>query len=456
MTPFRSLVVIVILFLTTGCTAEDAPHISVVVVVVDTLRADHLGTYGYARRTSPHLDRWAEQGRLFEHAQSTAPWTLPGFGSLYTGLLPTRHGAGMQELGSQPTLSKNRMYGSVLPIAEHLRARGMRTGAVVNNPFLGPAFSLDRGFEVYDHVPGGNTKSRRANIVVDRALALIDRWTDEPFFLVVHLFDPHMDYDAPSPFRGTFTSGLDTTLSLPITDPHGLRARASSLTVPDRNFVTAAYDEEVAFVDEQVGRLLQSLEGRGVLEHSLVVLTSDHGEELFEHGSVEHGHDMWQEMLHVPLLFWGPDVLPGREPGTVSLVDVAPTILEWLGVAAFPDADGISLWPNLSADVPIPQRTLYAERVLYGPARSAIFDWPFKVVVDGGFVPVHAYDLDADPHEEADLRSGADDRVSELAGQWRTLHQMLENERPEEPLEADETAHDPDTLERLRSLGYVR
>ena len=284
-------------------------------------------------------------------------------------------------------------------------------------------------------------------------LALVDQWMGDPFFLVVHFFDPHLDYDAPPPFRGAFSGAIDSQMSLPISSP-GLRERVATMPDVDKNFITAAYDEEVAFMDEQLGRLLDELATRGVLDDTLVVFTSDHGEELFEHGGFEHGHDMWQELLHIPLVFWGPDVVPGREAGPVSLVDLAPTILDWLGMEPLPSTDGISLWPNLSSGIPIPERTLYAQHVFNGPSRSAILRWPLKVVVDAEFRPIRVIDLDADPDENSpDELTDWPTPITTLAQQFLKLTRGVNaGQKPQnEELELDE-----ETLERLRSLGYVR
>ena len=438
------------LLLVVGCSSAQRPHTSVVVVVVDTLRADHLGAYGYQRQTSPNLDRWSEKGRLFERALSTSSWTMPSFGSLYTGLIPLRHGGGILQANS-----RTRPRRSVIPIAEHLKTSGIRTGAVVNNPYLGRVFGLDRGFMVYDHVAGDNKNSRRADEMVDRALALVDQWLDESFFLLVHFFDPHLDYDAPPPFRGSFSGAYESRLSLPVSSLGVSRDRATTLPTADKDFVVAAYDEEVAFMDEQFGRLLEALESKGVLDTTLVVFTSDHGEEFFEHGRFEHGHEMWQELLHIPLVFWGPDVTPGREPGPVSLVDVAPTILEWLGVEPLSSTDGISLWPNLQSERRIPERTLYAQRVLSGPPRSAIFRWPVKVVADASFQPIRAIDLDADPLERNDWSATDSADVSTLVRQHLTLTREVAVDYPTMPQD-DAPELDEETLERLRSLGYIR
>ena len=327
------------------------PTGSVILVVVDTLRADHLGLYGYDRPTSPNLDAWAKDGRVFDHAYAPSPWTLPSFASIYTGRWPLIHQGGRAGVrapdGSPTSLAP---VERVPMVAEHLQAAGVLTMATVTNGFLDPAYGMARGFDVYDvdtdYSLGGY---RPAADMVRRALELVDDADGQPFFLVVHLMDPHQNYDAPPPFRGTWTGDIASDLTLPIRNYNG-RSRLEDLLPEDREFVIAAYDEEIAYVDAQLGVLRNGLADRGVLETSLVIFTADHGEELFEHGGYEHGHALWQELLHVPLVVWGPGIEPGREPTPVSLVDIAPTVLD--GMASWPRrcrSMASPSWPTLVA-----------------------------------------------------------------------------------------------------------
>lgn len=449
----------------TGCGSDPAVELDpgsthpdqgpVIVVVADTLRADHLGLYGYTRPTSPHLDAWAEEGRVYERAFATAPWTLPSFGSLYTGRWPMRHRAGvMKEEDWLGRSVPNRLSSDTPTLAEILRDRGFATGAVMNNPYLDPSFGVARGFEVYDHVPGDNQDIRRADAMVARAFELIDQWGDRPFFLVLHLFDPHMDYDPPAPVRGTFSAEYATQFSLPVTELGQFRRREFDLSAADIEFVRAAYDEEILFVDQQLAELRLGLEDRGLHGDALVVLTSDHGEELFDHDGFEHGHAMWQELVNVPFVVWGPDVQPGRELAPVSLVDVMPTILEWVGVESATDLDGLSLWDNLTAQKPVADRTLLMESPLYGRPHTGLVRWPFKMIVDAHDIPVSIVDLDQDPLERANVLDShptvADEMTAELHAHRRTAARA----RVEAP---DEAATPSDEiLERLKSLGYVR
>lgn len=434
----------------TGC-SERQPARSAIIVVVDTLRADHLGTYGYGRPTSPLLDAYAREGRVFERAYSTSTWTLPSLASLYTGRFPATHRAGMSSFELPNAIAANRLGPELPTLAEAFAARGFSTAAVVNNPLLEPAFGLNRGFQTYDHPHSTGRPNRRADEVVDRTLELLDRWRGRSFLLVLHFVDPHLDYDAPAPFGGQFSAAYASRLTRPVGDLNALRPRLSHLSDVDRDFIKAAYDEEIAFVDQQLGRLRAGLAQRGLLERSLVVLTADHGEEFFEHGGFEHGHAMWEEIVRVPLIIWGPGVRAGRESSPVSLVDVMPTLLEWIGVPSAVDLDGVSLWPNLATGATISQRTLLTDGILYGTSETAIQRWPLKVVVGEQLRPLRATDLAVDPQERHNLLETQSNVADPLVSELRRHLTRATAPKPYLP-----PGLDPSVLDRLRSLGYIR
>ena len=435
----------------TACSGREQPR-SAIIIVIDALRADHLGTYGYQRPTSPYLDEWAREGRVFERAYSTSTWTLPSLASLHTGQFPSKHRAGMSGFDVPDAIALNRLSAGVPTLAEAFAARGFTTGAAVNNPLLEPAFGLDRGFQTYDHPGDSGRAARRADEMVDRAVALLDRWRDRSFFLLLHFIDPHMDYDAPPPFGGRFSAGYGSRLSRPVGDLNGLRQRRDELTDNDREFIKAAYDEEIAFVDQQLGRLRSVLATRGILDRSLLLVTADHGEELFEHGGFEHGHAMWEEVLRVPLIIWGPGVRAGREASPVSLADVTPTLLEWMGVSPPVVLDGVSLWPNLTTGAAMGSRTLLAEGKIYGRAESMMLRWPLKVVVDEQLRPQRVTDLSVDPGEHRNLLDTLPEAADPLIAEFRArLAAITPNVTTQQP-----KGLDPGVLERLRSLGYIR
>jgi arylsulfatase A-like enzyme len=437
-------------WLAVGC--RPAPPVSgpAVLIAVDTLRPDHLGYYGYDLPTSPQLDAWMGSGRVYERAFATSSWTLPSVASMFTGQLQARHGAGKRtRRGGKRSFT--RLDAGVPTLAEIFREHGYATGAIVANAALAPVFGLERGFDTYDYVPATTRHTRRADATVRRALAWIDQLEGRPFFLMIHFFDPHMSYDAPPPHRGRFSAGHRSKLALPVTDLAKIRTGAPALDEGDRRFIAAAYDEEIAFVDQQLGILLAGLERRGVLERGIISLTSDHGEEFFEHGGFEHGHAMWQEVLLLPLVFWGRGVTPGRESAPVSLVDLAPTFLEASGIVPPEELEGVSLWRNLSEAAEVPARTLYAEGHLYGPKQKTAIRWPYKVVWNPRTKERQLWNLERDPGENADTTAADADLADELA------EALLAHLRAARERRGDTTAPELDatTRESLRALGYV-
>lgn len=429
-----------------GC--RHAPAQGIVLIVVDTLRADHLGLYGYARPTSPALDRHARRAVVFERAWASSPWTLPSMATLLTGQWPSRHGAGSR-LRESDFEQVRRLADGTPTLAERLRSAGYATGAVVNNGFLAPGAGLERGFSTYDHRPASNFTHRRADRSVDAALAWLDAHSQERFFLLVHLFDPHLAYDAPPPVRGRFTSAFPIPRLRP-GRPQDVRARLASLDAGQRAGLVAAYDEEVAFVDEQLERLFASLETRGLWSRALIVLTADHGEEFFDHGGFEHGHTVYEELLHVPLLVWAPGVAARRETTPVSLADVAPTLLEAQALAASPSSDGASLWPLITRGQALPPRALLAEGTLHLPERRALLRWPLKLSSDESSGRRQLFDLSVDPRERVDLAGARPRDVQRLAYELEV--------RLREAGAASHGTHvpvDPRLREDLKSLGYV-
>ena len=431
--------------------ASEDPR-GVVLIVVDALRPDHLGVYGYQRPTSPHLDEWAEQAALFERAFTTSPWTLPSFGSVLTGEWPARHAAGSRVRESNWTVS-SRLNDALPTLAETLAASGFVTGAIINNPWLPPGVGLERGFQTYDYQPPSEEHEqghRRAAEVVDLSLRFIEEQSDGPLFLMLHILDPHMTYDAPPPVRGRFTSSMAGAFELPVDEPRKIRKRAQSITDGERQFITAAYDEEIAYVDQELGRLFAALEEKRLFDRLVVVLTSDHGEELFDHGDFEHGHSMHQELLSVPLLIWGPGVEPGRYNEPVSLVDLRDTILESVGVVPGSSAAGHSLWPAVTRGQAIPDRSILAEATLYGPERRAIIRWPLKLTLETGAGRRRLYNLEADPAEQTDLASEEGRAVEFLSKELRSSMKAAR-----QGVETEELPLNEERLKELRSLGYV-
>ncbi len=419
------------------------------VLVVDTLRADHLGAYGYARPTSPALDAWAERGAVFDQALATSPWTLPSFASIYTGELPGRHAAARVAAGGPGTVV-GKLAGDTKTLAELLKEQGFATAAVVNNPFLEARSGIARGFDLYDHHPSGNHDKRRAEEVVDIGLAWLERQGEAASFLMLHFFDPHMSYAPPPSTRGRFTGDYAGGLGYPVADLRGIRRGRVAKRAEDRAFIIGAYDEEILYLDGELGRLFARLDEAGRLDETLVLLVADHGEELFDHGGFEHGRTVYQEVLRVPFLAWGPGVAPRRIAKPVSIADVLPTVLDALGLPARPGVAGRSLWPLLRGEAGARPAAVVAENTLQGPEKKALLRCPYKLLVHAGEDAPQLYDLAADPGETRDLAAERPRLVD-------TLRVELDAATGTEPLgdAAERIEFSDDVVERLRSLGYL-
>ncbi len=425
-----------------GCGGPPPPR-NVLLIVLDTLRADHLGVYGYERLTSPHLDRWAEDAVVFERAFSTSSWTLPAFGSMLTGLPQSAHGGGLQVPGAEAFYEVTPIDGTVVTLAQRLRRHGLATVGFVSNPFLKPRSGMRRGFDTYRFCK----PELGADCVVELALESIQELGSEPFFMLLSFMEPHWPYVPPVPFRGRFTGdeNLREIESLKV-----LRAQGAEYPESDRQHYIGRYDEEIATLDDRLSYLFEGLGERWA--DTLVVVTSDHGEELFDHDSFDHGHTMMQELLHVPMIVWAPGLEPRRIDVPVSLADVAPTVLDALGFDARESGSpgaGRSLWRLASEGEPLEDRDLLAEGLLFGVDRKALIRWPYKLVYyeDG---TRRLVDLVADPGESRDLAS----ELPELADRMEeTLREHVADADDWSAVPAVEM--DTETARQIEALGYV-
>jgi len=430
--------------------------------VVDTLRADHTVPYGHDRPTSPNLDRLpAEAWIRFDQAFSHSPWTLPSFASLLTSLPPPVHKAGSRFTGTNPGEPV------VLRLKEATRTapeilgedHGFRTAAFVNNAYLAPDFGLGAGFEHYDHAQGSNQRSRSAAEVVDRAVRWISQLDrGERFFVLVHLFDPHLDYDPPASFAAAF-AGSEWARERP--DPRRYSEIIMEGVEPgdaEKRVIEALYDAEIAYVDEQIGRFLEALEELDLLGSTAVMITADHGEELWDHGGFEHGHSLYNERGRMPLWLKLADTsrhraqIPsgGDAEELICHVDVLPTLLDELGVETDVPLLGRSYFSRDKAS-----DACYLGFTLYGNRFQGIVTRGFKLIENQNTGALELYDLSSDPGERRDLAQSRPELVEELRGELALLETELG--RLGNSLRSSAPAPlDPQTLERLRAMGYIR
>jgi arylsulfatase A-like enzyme len=424
-----------------------AGHPNVLLYVIDTLRADHLGAYGYARPTSPRIDQLARAGIRFTCAVAQSSWTLPSIASILTGRTPAGHGA----VGPETAIGDD-----VPTLPEMLRDAGYVTAGFVTNYLGSGVFGLDRGFGTYRFYREEGERRPSVYLGSDALARRVLRWLAhgprEPFFLYVHATDPHFPYRPPPRYARPFLSAAAArrlpSLIEDVRPLHNGRdewgARPVSLSAPDVDVLRDAYDGDVRMADAQFGRTVDALAARGLLDRTLVVLTSDHGEEFLEHGGVAHGQTLYAESLHVPLVVRLPGARDGASSEALAQhVDIVPTILDVAGVAPPPGLAGVSL-----LGAPKPAAEAYAALSLGPFALDALIGDGWKVIrdrsrrVDRRF---EVYETDRDPGDRMDVAAD----VPVLVGYARSRLQEIAAAPRSGPRVPE------DRLERLRALGYV-
>jgi arylsulfatase A-like enzyme/Tfp pilus assembly protein PilF len=404
--------------------------LSVLFLSIDTIRSDHVGCYGYKEVETPRIDKLAAEGVRFARAASVAPLTLPSHASMLTGQFPYRHRVRNNGTYRLPEGKET--------LADRLRAEGYRTAGFVSAFVLDARFGLARGFDTYvDSLPPERESPLqrgipevRAEVTIDRAIRWLEKKEGKPFFLFVHLFDPHQPYEPPEPFLTRYASNL--------------------------------YDGEIAYTDREIGRLLDALERLRLADETLVVLVGDHGQGLGDHGEVTHGTFAYESTVRVPFIIRWPDHPAFREKpfrrGTVvesivRMVDAAPTILDLLGLPGMPEAEGVSLVPLLlDPDSPlglVHYAESFSSREDFGwsEVRSVSNDrWKFILLPKE-----ELYEVAVDPGETANRIA----ERPEIAAEMRALLEEIIAEDNRRRGETDGIAVDEETRRKLEALGYL-
>jgi choline-sulfatase len=403
--------------------APPARHL--ILITLDTLRADRLGCYGNRDVATPHLDRLAREGALAAEASAPTPITRPSHTSLLTGLYPAEHG--IRDNVSRP------LAHAVPTLAEILRAAGFRTAAFVSSVVLSSQSGLSRGFETYsdrfevgeDNARFLNTVQKRGDLPTAEAIDWLAAHSKERLFLWLHLYDPHDPYEPPEPYASRYAG--------------------------------RPYDGEVAWSDELVGRLLAAIEKQGLKDQTLLVATSDHGEGLGDHGEAGHGFFVYESTLRVPLLLRGPRIPPGSRLETpFRLVDFLPTVLDLLEVSppADPSPSGRSLALALAGGEPPPEEPSYAETLV--PLLH--YGWSdLHAIRSGRFKYIRAprpelYDLKKDPGETSNLVTRESKQAKSLAAR---LEEWRGREGDPESVRVKAGDIPADLREKLGALGYL-
>jgi len=452
----------VLLFGVSGCRNRETlpggsrPSGKILLIVVDTLRADALGCYGYERPTSPNIDRLAESGALFLQARAQSPWTLPSVATILTGLYPRQHGAVRVGRDFYPLASAART------LAEILRDEGFTTGAFVNTQFGYAPFQIGQGFDTYSVEKGArNSGIRDASATAALAASWIDEHANEDFLLLVHFFDPHLKYEAPEEYRRRFVR--DPSYNGEYTEAWGDEEELDAVLEgdirpgrADRNHLRDLYDAEVAYTDAAVGVILHQLGDSGIRNETLVVFTADHGEEFWEHGGFEHGHAFYDEVIRVPLIISRPGRLPAGATAEASVghIDVFPTVLEAVGATVPGNLPGRSLLrPDDSA---LDERILISEAPLWGAALGSLVWNRDKVFLFADRKPLLTAPWQ-DPRESRNLAKEKPELTRLFREEAARIESGLEDASPPRtPEERVPVDLESDQFEALRKQGYLR
>jgi arylsulfatase A-like enzyme len=441
-----------------ACGTSEPPN--VVLVTLDTTRADHLGCYGYDGDTSPNLDRFAEQAILYERAYSTSSWTAPSHASIFTGLLPMQHGADV----ALDTRRLRPLGEELSTLAELLAEAGYRTAGVVSGPALRRDLGFAQGFEIYDD--GGTVglaaiHGKRAKRAADQAIAHLERFAEEPYFLFVNFYDPHAPYRPPPPHDSSLppATAKDPTPRLIALLKAGVPpVPVESLDLETRTAyagIVAGYDAEIRYMDHHLGRLLDAIAVSPRSDETLIIITGDHGESFGEHYYFGHTLHLYEDNVRVPLLV--------RPPGTTEARRVTEPVQNHRVFASILAEAGIDMPPQVAVrrldetggivltelrsnhltvrlfDDPSFHRDL---RAIYGP--------PYKLV-EAASGAVELFDIERDPDELANLASEEPELVKTLS---ERMNDFVERHPPlyVQDMEAE---LQPDTEKALRALGYI-
>lgn len=443
----------------TGAPAEGGRRPkNVVFICLDTVRADRLGCYGYERNTSPNVDALAKRSVVFDDALSPSSWTLPVLASVITGEYPHEHGA---------LYFRTPIRDSSVRLPEVLGQAGMATAAMGQFPFHFDFYQFQRGFESYE---------QKWSLLAPKTTGQVRRWLDERakdrrgFFLWTHYFEPHVPYEFQidsvgfynTAYRGKTTKVFDANLILKYRDEGTPQAKAELARIHD------LYDGEIFCADKYVGWILKELRRLGLADSTMVIIMSDHGEHFGEHGIVEHGNTLYEELVRVPLIVHAPGCKPGRCEQCVSTVDLFPTMLDFFELPAR-QSSGISLMPALSGSR-LPDRPLFttldtATSVIFVPDGSdpskiqakdkiiknikAVRSGKKKLIYDVQARCYELYDLATDPKEQKNLVAGnkPPSELRQLLDDW-----LFAMERNQPTISAPNES----VIEAMRSLGYIQ
>lgn len=438
--------------------AAGEPIRNVVVVLIDTLRASKLQPYNPRSRVrTPIFDDLVAHGTLFERAHSQENWTKPSVASLLTGLTPSTHRA---------ITTEARLPASAELVSETLDAAGFNTGSFIANGYVSDRFGFDQGWDHYTNMIREG-RSTEAENVFREAADWIEQNHSERFFAYVHTIDPHVPYDPPEEFLRMYDARTDYTGQVRPRMTGDLLERAKGnrpsvvFDASDLQRLTALHDGEISYHDRELGRFLDRLREMQVLDDTLVVITSDHGEEFREHGSYGHGHSVYQELIQVPLLVYRPGRVPEalRVAQPVSTMDIPQTVLELTGVSGLPAAEGRSLVPDMRGELPAHPALAFTNML---DDKRVVRSRRWKMVLSG--INAKLFDLERDPGEENEITNLSRHPIAarflrihlgQYLGARNRGHWWEATQREARELQTEQADMDETIRAQLRALGYA-
>ncbi len=411
-------------------------RMNVLFVTVDTLRADHLGCYGYRRPTSPHVDSLAAKSVRFTRAFTQGGWTKPAMASVMLSLYPFNH---------RVFSGTTKLPADIPTLAQVLNSFGWKTLGIQTNPFLQKGQGFGAGYDSYLFEADAT-----ADRVVDLFLQNVPKAS--PWFAYLHFMDPHLPYKSP---QGTFInksySGLFSTSDN--LNHRFIRRQVSTLSTADKQFLIDRYDEEIAFFDQHFGRIANWLSQNERWKDTIVAVIADHGEEFFEHGGFEHGHSLYNEILHVPFILYVPTFSPAVNMELVRTLDLYPTILGSLKLSIPPHALGIDLSAAIRGEASFPKLTAFSSGMRIGAKREALQDEDYKIINTEAGSP-RFFNLSSDPGEKENLAL-ASPPPREFATYQEHIKKIKQKGVKKQALPAGPDPHEHETIQALESLGYL-
>lgn len=408
---------------------------SVLVLMLDTLRADHLGAYGYQRNTSPVLDQFARENVRFSYAVTAAPWTPPSVASMFTGVYPATHGWMPPNRRDEVRQMAVKLDPNLITLAETFKANGFSTAAVSPNPWITEEFGYQQGFDTFTFA-----SRAPAEEIVKLGAAKIDELAaqGQPFFVYLHFLDPHDPYNPPGKYKTAFTGEMP--------------GRTYS---PKELGRINLYDGEIQYMDAQIGALFEHLKKAGLYDDLTIIVVADHGEQFMEHGQHGHGHQLFNEEVHVPLLVKSPKVQAARVVDiTASTVDIFPTALDAAEIAVVPGLAGVSLLNDAALEARAGVFTEiekdFSQKAFTTPDGLKLIR---QVNPNDSNVVLGVFDYKKDPLEQHSITDR--EVVATLSNELAEAHRYALEGR----VQGSETARaqmKDSTVEQLKTLGYLQ